>query len=67
MPEVKRPVQTIEVNYVCDKCNSGMMQKAGEVDPETGDCLHHCVICGYEMAFQWVTYPRIDYVDVEKS
>lgn len=65
MPEVKRPVKTIEVNYICDKCNNGMMQKCGDIDAETGDCAHRCVICNHEMSFKWVTYPRIDYVDAD--
>jgi len=64
MPEIKRPVQTIEVNYVCDKCGHGMMQKAGDTNPQTGETLHRCMICGHEQTFKWVTYPRIDYVGV---
>lgn len=63
MGEVKRPVRTIEVNYVCDKCEHGMMHKSAEGDDETGDVPHKCVICGHEQVFQWVSYPRIDYVD----
>ncbi len=62
MPEVKRPVQTIEVNYVCDKCEHGMMQKCGEINEDTGEVPHKCVICGHLQSFEWVSYPRIDYV-----
>lgn len=64
MPEIKRPVQTIEVNYVCDKCGHGMMQKIGEADATTGAILHSCMICGFEQTFKWVSYPRIDYIGV---
>lgn len=64
MPEIKRPVQTIEVNYVCDKCGHGMMQKQGEMDPSSGAVPHCCMICGDEKIFKWVSYPRIDYVGV---
>lgn len=64
MPEIKRPVQTIEVNYVCDKCGHGMMQKEGEMNPQTGAILHRCMICGHEQTFNWVSYPRIDYIGV---
>ncbi len=64
MPEIKRPVQTIEVNYVCDKCNHGMMQKVGEMDRQTGEHPHRCMICGHEHTFKWISYPRIDYVGV---
>jgi len=62
MGEVKREVQTVEVNYVCDKCGHGMMQSIGEPDPETQDIPHQCVICGHTQTFQGVRYPRIDYV-----
>ena len=62
MPEIKRPVQTIEVNYVCDKCGHGMMQKESEMNPQTGEILHRCMICGNEQTFKWISYPRIDYV-----
>jgi len=64
MPEIKRPVQTIEVNYVCDKCGHGMMQKEGETNAHTGETLHRCMICGHEQTFKWVSYPRIDYIGV---
>lgn len=64
MPEIKRPVQTIEVNYVCDKCGHGMMQKAGDMNAQTGEILHRCMICGHEQTFKWVSYPRIDYIGV---
>lgn len=67
MPEVKRPVQTIEVNYICDKCNHGMMAKAGNTNQESGETLHRCMICGHEQSFKWVTYPRIDYIGVEEK
>ncbi len=62
MPEIRRPVKTIEVNYLCDKCENGMMRGQGEVDLESGEMLHRCVICGHEQTFVDVCYPRIDYV-----
>lgn len=62
MGEVKRVMKPIEVNYVCDKCDHGMMKKSGEMDQETGDIQHQCVICGHQQVFQWVSYPRIDYI-----
>lgn len=64
MPEIKRPVQTIEVNYVCDKCEHGMLEKVSETHPETGETLHQCMICGHQQSFKWVSYPRIDYIGV---
>ncbi len=62
MPEIKRAVQPVEVNYVCDKCGHGMVQKSGDMNPQTGEIPHRCMICGHEHIFQWVSYPRIDYI-----
>ncbi len=67
MPEIKRPVQTIEVNYVCDKCGYGMMKKTREMDPDTGDIQHECAICSHPQVFKWRSYPRIDYVGADES
>lgn len=67
MPEIKRPVQPIEVNYLCDQCGHGMMARSGEQDEQSGDTPHKCVICGYSQNFQWVSYPRIDYIGVDES
>lgn len=67
MAEIKRPVRSIEVNYVCDKCEHGMMQKAGPTDPASGETPHKCMICGFEQSFKWVTYPRIDYVGEDEA
>ena len=64
MPEIKRPVQTVEVNYVCDKCGHGMMEKRVIWTRGTGAMPHRCMICGDEKTFKWVSYPRIDYVGV---
>lgn len=66
MPEIRRPVQPIEINYLCDKCEHGMMQSCGEMDPATGITPHKCVICGHQQNFEWVHYPRIDYVGLDE-
>jgi predicted RNA-binding Zn-ribbon protein involved in translation (DUF1610 family) len=64
MPEIKRAVQTVEINYVCDKCGHGMMQRSGEINPSSGEIPHRCMICGAEQIFKWISYPRIDYVGI---
>jgi len=38
------------------------VQKSGDMNPQTGDIPHRCMICGHEHIFQWVSYPRIDYI-----
>lgn len=67
MPEIKRAVRTVEVNYVCDKCGHGMMQKIGHMDPSSGEILHRCMICAAEHVFKRISYPRIDYVGIEEK
>ncbi|WP_372748652.1 type II citrate synthase [Litorivivens sp.] len=67
MGEVKRKVQTVEVNYVCDKCDHGMVEKCGATDQKTGETPHQCMICGHPHSFKWVSYPRIDYIGVDEA
>ena len=62
MPEIKRKVVPVEVNYVCDKCNNGMMEKVGAMNEATGEIPHKCMICSHSQSFRWLSYPRIDYV-----
>jgi hypothetical protein len=65
MGEIKRKVVPIEVNYVCDKCEHGMMGKIDEVDAE-GKVLHECRICAHQQSFKWQSYPRIEYIGVDE-
>lgn len=67
MAEVKRPVKTIEVNYICDECEHGMMEQRGEFDPAEEARPHVCVICGHQQDFKWVSYPRIVYIGEEEE
>lgn len=67
MPEIKREVRPIEINYLCDGCEQGMMTKSGEMDPKTGDIPHKCLICNHEQVFQWRAYPRIDHVGIDEK
>lgn len=67
MPEIKRPVKPIEVNYVCDQCGHGMMKSVAAMDPDTGIVPHKCMICGVERDFKWVSYPKIDYIGVDET
>lgn len=67
MAEIKRRVQPIEVNYICDKCEHGMMEKTADMNPKTGESPHRCMICGHEQVFKWVSYPRIDYIGEDES
>ena len=68
MPEVKQRVTTFEVNYICDKCGHGVMEKSGDKDPASGEYPHVCVICNHSQGFKGLTYPRIVYeVDGESD
>lgn len=62
MAEIRRRVVPFEVNYICDSCKGGMLEKCGETDPTTGETEHKCLICGSKQSFKWISYPRIDYV-----
>ncbi len=67
MPEVKREVKPIEVNYICDSCEKGMMEAVGEMDPETGEWEHRCLICDARQTFKWHRYPRIVHIALDES
>ena len=67
MPENKREVRSVEVTYVCDACGKGMMARAGEMDPDTGDIEHHCVICNHKQIFQWHEYPHIEHIGLDEK
>jgi hypothetical protein len=67
MPEIKREVRPVEVNYVCDACAKGMMAPCGKMDPVTGDIAHHCMICDHQQTFQWHEYPRIDHIGLDED
>jgi len=63
MAEVRRAVKPIEVNYLCDKCESGMVICTDQSSVEEKR-PHQCVICGAEYAFDKI-YPKIVYVPDE--
>ena len=67
MPEVKRVVVPVEINYICDACGQGMMEKVGDMDPKTGDIDHRCLICDHRQVFQWLQYPRIDHIGTDEK
>jgi hypothetical protein len=67
MPEIKREVRPVEVNYICDDCGQGMMARSGDMDPETGNIEHRCLICDHRQAFQWREYPRIDHIGLDEK
>lgn len=67
MAEIKREVRPVEVNYLCDACNQGMMVQSGPMDPDTGDIDHKCLICNHQEAFRWRAYPRIDHIGLDEK
>ena len=67
MPELKREVRPVEVNYLCDACGKGMMARAGERDPATGEIEHRCLICDHRQSFKGRAYPRIDYLGTDEK
>ena len=67
MPEVKREVRPIEINYVCDACGNGMMAQTGPMDEATGDIEHSCPICDHKQTFKWRAYPHYDHIGLEEK
>lgn len=59
MAEVSRKVVPYQYNYICDKCENGMMRVTGEKD---SDNLypHQCMICGHTDALK-KSYPRVEH------
>lgn len=61
MPEKLRPVETVQVDYVCDKCGIGHMELTGRMllsDPPKWP--HECTNCCAERTFD-VKYPTVRY------
>ncbi|MFT6958104.1 MAG: putative cysteine cluster protein YcgN (CxxCxxCC family) [Halieaceae bacterium] len=67
MAENKREVRTIEVTYLCDACGQGMMAKTGDMDPQTGDIEHRCMICDHVQIFKWQEYPRFEHIGLDEK
>lgn len=67
MPELKREVRPVEINYVCDACGQGMMSASGTMDPTSGDIEHRCLICDHQQVFQWYSYPRVEHIGLEEK
>lgn len=63
MPEVTTPVTPVQISYICDKCNVGMMTSTGTAQTSFPFSLVHCCDhCGERETFRGKTYPRIEYV-----
>ena len=67
MPEIKREVRPVEVNYVCDAGGKGMMARCADMDPGTGAIEHRCLICDHRQTFHWREYPRIVHIGPDES
>jgi uncharacterized cysteine cluster protein YcgN (CxxCxxCC family) len=67
MPEVKRVVRPVEVDYLCDACGKGMMEHTSDMDPETGAIEHQCMICNHVATFSWKRYPRIEHIGEDEA
>ena len=59
MAEVSRKVTPYQYNYICDKCENGMMRASGEKDAD-GLFPHKCMICSHTTALK-KSYPRVEY------
>ena len=68
MPEVSKPVQMVVIEYVCDKCKSGTMEKHGEIEISyltyPIKIPHKCNNCEAVQYFTEPAYPRIAYKEI---
>ena len=64
MSEISRKVIPYEYNYLCNACNSGMMQINGK--KTAAGYPHSCLICGAE-AFLKKSYPHVEYFAVGET
>ncbi len=67
MPETKREVRPVEVNYICDACGQGMMSRCSEPDTASGDIEHRCLICDNRQTFKWREYPHIEHIGLDEN
>ncbi len=65
MAEVSRKVTPYQFNYLCDKCENGMMRYEGDKDAD-GLYPHKCVICGHTASLK-KSYRRVEYYGEEES
>jgi hypothetical protein len=62
MPEIQRPVRTVQVGYVCDSCGDGLLTKVG-VQIRQGQSqlfTHKCESCD-SVAFLVKSYPYMQF------
>lgn len=63
MPETRKPVQPVSVDYVCDECGTGKMRFGGIVwDSYPPQYPHGCTNCKANKVFHR-TYPYIAYLE----
>ena len=65
MPEIKKPVKSIRIDYMCDVCKKGYMSPNGELltmDPP--HYWHKCKSCGTEQALV-KSYPCIEWETIQ--
>lgn len=60
MPESEKPVQTVQVNYLCDECGEPMKWDGRCLTSYPAQYPHGCPN-GHTKNFSGATYPRIAY------
>lgn len=65
--EKRQEVRTLQVDYECPVCKSGMLRPNGQVFSSNPlQYGHVCNVCDYTQTFT-VTYPYIDYIIKESK
>ncbi len=68
MPEITNDVQTVMIDYLCDKCKEGVMRRYGDMIFTTNppQVPHKCNKCGLERNFTDI-YPKLGYRKLKKE
>jgi hypothetical protein len=64
MPEVRQPMQSVQVNYLCDECGESMTP-TGIHQPVSPPRIQHKCIAGHEQWFSGKQYPLMEWVEIE--
>lgn len=67
MPEYVRSVQMVVVDYICDDCGKGKMQRYGGIVYTSNPIQipHKCDACGFITNLNEPQYPRTGWKEIE--
>lgn len=64
MPEVRQPIQPVQIDYLCDECGEPM-RATGIHQPVNPPRIQHKCLNDHEQWFSGKQYPIIEWVEIE--